>query len=84
MITIGLSLAYPSKIRAITINKNAQNKLTINEDLTLISNQSLKIDIDFSQSLIVEDASEFIEELNVDIAADNTPAISSPRIPDGK
>tara|TARA_Y100001936_G_C15699441_1_gene470149 strand:- start:8 stop:298 length:291 start_codon:yes stop_codon:yes gene_type:complete len=37
-----------------------------------------------SQSLIVDEDNEFIEELRVDMAADKTPAITMPLNPTGK
>tara|TARA_B100001750_G_C15102551_1_gene396147 strand:+ start:222 stop:506 length:285 start_codon:yes stop_codon:yes gene_type:complete len=74
IITIAESLS--SKISAIPIRTDAQNRLTILE--VFID------DLPPHQSTIVEDARELIEELRVDMAADNIPASNNPRSPVGK
>ena len=74
IITIAESLS--SKKRAILINAIAQNKLT-NLDIR-------RVGFPPNQSIIVEDAKEFIDELKVDIAADKIPASNNPRRPTGK
>ena len=58
------------------IRTDAQNKLTILE--VFID------DLPPSQSTMVEDAKELIEELRVDMAAENIPASNNPRRPIGK
>ena len=65
-----------SNDNAIKISTTAQARL-IHLDCTKL--------IEFlNQSTATEDAKELIEELNVDIAADNIPAISRPFNPVGK
>ena len=74
IMTIAESLS--SKISAIPIRTDAQNRLTIFE--------VLMDDLPPNQSTIVEEAREFIEELRVDMAADIIPASNKPRRPVGK
>ena len=71
--TIITAESLSSNNSAILIKTVPQAKLTKREKVTstLFSNQSVTVD----------DANEFIDELSVDIAADRTPASKIPRIP---
>ena len=74
IITMAESLS--SKISAIAIKIVAQNKLIhLEED---------KDGLPLNRSIKVEEASAFIDELKVDIAADKIPANNKPFNPTGK
>ena len=65
-----------SKINAMKIRRQAQ--------IPLISIDLKRVTFVFIQSKIVEEASELMDELKVDIAAERTPASNIPLIPIGK
>ena len=73
---INKRLLLSSKKEAIKIKAKAQNILIVFD--SLISS------LTFSRSLSVEEESELIDELIVDIAADNTPTNRIPLIPGSK
>ena len=73
---INKRLLLSSKKEAIKIKAKAQNILIVFD--SLISS------LTFSRSLTVEEESELIDELIVDIAADNTPTNRIPLIPGSK
>ena len=74
--TIIIAVFVSLKKRAIKISTAPQAKLTNLEKF-----MSLAL---CNQSEMVDDASELIDELNVDIAADKTPASKRPFTPTGK
>ena len=84
VLTVGVALlaiitiasSPSSNINAIPISTPAQIKL--------INLLNLSDFVFLTQSLMVEDAKEFIDELKVDIAEDSTPASSNPFNPMGK
>ena len=74
MITIALSPS--SNMSAIPMSTIAQIPLTIRDFFKSAS--------PLNQSMIVEEAKELIDELNVDMAADRIPANNNPFTPMGK
>ena len=73
-----------STIDVLLSSKNNAIVIKISPHPKLINFDFFKDTDPPSQSLTTEDASELIDELIVDIAADNTPAIKIPLTPIGK
>ena len=67
-----MAVSLSSKNIAIAINTKAHAKLISLDNLN-------ELILPFIQSIIVEEAKALIDELNVDIAADNTPVNKIPR-----